>query len=80
MPAENVKLVVDDKEIDAPLRLSIIEAVWHAGGTQVEEVGCLSGVCGSCRVMVRRNPSSSSFDGPPLAKSDRPRTACTRPS
>ena len=57
MSAANVTLVVDDKAVEAPAQLSIIQAMWHAGHTQVEEVGCLSGVCGSCRVMVRRRDS-----------------------
>ncbi len=41
--------------VSAPTR-SIIEAIWDSGLTLVTHVGCLGqGVCGSCRVMVRRS-------------------------
>jgi succinate dehydrogenase/fumarate reductase-like Fe-S protein len=53
-----VTLVVDGWEVTAPAGRSIIEAVWAAGHTLVEHVGCLGqGVCGSCRAMVRRDGS-----------------------
>lgn len=57
MPATDTataRLIVDGREVAAPNDLSIIEAVWHSGYTQVEQVGCMQGVCGSCRVLVRR--------------------------
>lgn len=54
-----VTLVVDGRTITAPAGRSIIEAVWAAGQTLVEHVGCLGqGVCGSCRAMVRRDGSA----------------------
>lgn len=53
-----VTLTINGKLISAPSSLSVIQALWHAGYPQVEGVGCLDGVCGSCRVMVRRNNSS----------------------
>ena len=49
-----VHINVDGLDIAAAPDISIIEAVWRAGHTLVEGVGCLNGVCGSCRVMVRR--------------------------
>lgn len=53
-----VTLVVDGREVTAPAGRSIIEAVWAAGHTLVEHVGCLGqGVCGSCRAMLRRDGS-----------------------
>jgi succinate dehydrogenase/fumarate reductase-like Fe-S protein len=53
-----VTLVVDGRTVTAPPGRSIIEAVWAAGHTLVEHVGCLGqGVCGSCRAMVRRDGS-----------------------
>jgi succinate dehydrogenase/fumarate reductase-like Fe-S protein len=49
-----VKVTINGKEIVAPENLSTIQALWHAGYPRVKSVGCLEGVCGSCRVMVRR--------------------------
>lgn len=53
-----VNLTVDGRAVSAPANMSIIEAVWHAGYSQVEGIGCMAGVCGSCRIMVRRAQSS----------------------
>jgi len=52
-----VNLTINGKEISAPRSLSVIRALWHAGYPRVQSVGCLEGVCGSCRVMVRRSGS-----------------------
>ncbi len=52
-----VNLTINSKSITAPGSLSIIQALWHAGYPRVKSVGCLEGVCGSCRVMVRRTDS-----------------------
>ena len=49
-----IRINVDGREIATPPDVSIIEAVWQAGETLVAGVGCLQGVCGSCRIMVRR--------------------------
>lgn len=57
MNDELVNLTVDGRPVTAPASLSVIEAVWHAGHTQVEGIGCMQGVCGSCRIMVRRADS-----------------------
>ncbi len=54
MEQQQVNVTINGKKIQAPNALTVIQAVWHAGGTQVEGVGCLEGVCGSCRVMVKR--------------------------
>jgi succinate dehydrogenase/fumarate reductase-like Fe-S protein len=51
---ELVNVVIDGKAIQAPSSLSVIQALWHAGYPRVKGVGCLEGVCGSCRVLVRR--------------------------
>ncbi|MBL3590559.1 MAG: ferredoxin [gamma proteobacterium endosymbiont of Lamellibrachia anaximandri] len=52
-----VNLTINSKPINAPGSLSVIQALWHAGYPRVKSVGCLEGVCGSCRVMVRRADS-----------------------
>jgi len=49
-----VEVTINGKKIIAPASLSAIQAVWYAGYSRVEGVGCLEGVCGSCSVMVRR--------------------------
>lgn len=48
-----VSLTINGKAIIAPASFSVIQALWHAGYPRVKGVGCLNGVCGSCRVMVR---------------------------
>jgi succinate dehydrogenase/fumarate reductase-like Fe-S protein len=53
-----VQITINGKKITAPTSLSAIQAVWHAGYTKVDGVGCLEGVCGSCRVMVRKSGKS----------------------
>ncbi len=52
-----VNLTVDGLPVTAPASMSVIEAVWHAGHMQVEGIGCMQGVCGTCRIMVRRAES-----------------------
>ena len=55
-PVKKVHLSIEGAEIDAPASSSILQAYLHAGHTLVENVGCMGqGVCGSCRVMVRRS-------------------------
>lgn len=50
-----VRLSIEGLEIDAAATSSILQAYVQAGHTLVEGVGCMGqGVCGSCRVMVRR--------------------------
>lgn len=55
--APEVNLTINGKDISAPASLSVIQALWHAGYPRVKSVGCMEGVCGSCRVMVRRTDS-----------------------
>ena len=49
-----VEVTINGKQIRVPSTLSVIQALWHAGYPRVQGVGCLEGVCGSCRVLVRR--------------------------
>jgi Fe-S oxidoreductase len=50
-----VTISVEGRTVVSGSSRSIIEAIWDAGFTLVTNVGCLGqGVCGSCRVMVRR--------------------------
>jgi succinate dehydrogenase/fumarate reductase-like Fe-S protein len=51
-----VCLIIEGRQLEAPPNCSILQAFVHAGETLVEGVGCMGqGVCGSCRVMVRRS-------------------------
>jgi succinate dehydrogenase/fumarate reductase-like Fe-S protein len=45
---------INGKDIAVPTSMSAIQAVWHAGYPMVHGVGCLEGVCGACKVLVRR--------------------------
>lgn len=57
--AENqVSLTINGMPVCSPESLTVIQALWHVGHSRVIGVGCLEGVCGSCRVMVRRQDSS----------------------
>ena len=49
-----MKVNINGKEIELPNPMSAIQAVWHAGYPMVHGVGCLEGVCGACKVLVRR--------------------------
>jgi succinate dehydrogenase/fumarate reductase-like Fe-S protein len=49
-----VTVTINGKEIQAPPSFSTIQALWYAGYPRVKSVGCLEGVCGSCRILVRR--------------------------
>jgi len=54
----DVSLTINGNSIVAPTSFSVIQALWYNGFPRVKGVGCLDGVCGSCRVMVRRENSS----------------------
>ncbi|MBF0219716.1 MAG: 2Fe-2S iron-sulfur cluster binding domain-containing protein [Gammaproteobacteria bacterium] len=49
-----VSAKINGHAVTAPDSMNIIQAYWHAGFPRISGVGCLEGVCGSCRVMVRR--------------------------
>jgi ferredoxin len=49
-----VALKINGLAVNAPASMTIVEAAWHGGVPRVTGVGCLEGVCGSCRIMLRR--------------------------
>ncbi|GLS97401.1 hypothetical protein GCM10007918_46930 [Piscinibacter gummiphilus] len=54
-----VQLSVEGCPLQVPATSSILQAMVAAGQTLVEGVGCMGqGVCGSCRVLVRRTGDS----------------------
>jgi len=55
--SETVELKIDGHNISATTDSSIIQALWSAGIPRIKGVGCLEGVCGSCRIMLRRKDS-----------------------
>ena len=54
MKEKKIKVNINGKDITLPAPMSAIQAVWHAGYPMVHGVGCLEGVCGACKVLVRR--------------------------
>ena len=52
-----VTTTINGKTVSAPENLSVIQALWYSGYPRIKSVGCLEGVCGSCRVLVRRKNS-----------------------
>lgn len=53
-----ITLSINGRDISAPESLSVIQALWYAGYPRVKGVGCMQGVCGSCRILVRRGDSN----------------------
>jgi ferredoxin len=49
-----VELQINGMPVRAEPQMTIIEAAWAGGVPRVTGVGCLEGVCGSCRILVRR--------------------------
>ncbi len=54
MGDRDITVNINGKDITVPATMSAIQAVWHAGHPRVHGVGCLEGVCGACKVFVRR--------------------------
>lgn len=49
-----VELLINGVTVSAKSNMTIVEAAWAGGVPRVTGVGCLEGVCGSCRIMVKR--------------------------
>lgn len=54
MQKNEIHVNINGRDISLPYPMSAIQAVWHAGYPMVHGVGCLEGVCGACKVLVRR--------------------------
>ncbi len=59
--SNQISLTINGRSITSRQNHSVIQALWDAGYPRVKGVGCMEGVCGSCRVMVRR------ADGPEVS-------------
>ncbi|MBF0356848.1 MAG: 2Fe-2S iron-sulfur cluster binding domain-containing protein [Alphaproteobacteria bacterium] len=51
----HISLTINGLAVDVTAGMTLVEAAWHAGVPGITGVGCLEGVCGSCRVMLRRD-------------------------
>jgi len=49
-----ITLTINGRSVTVPEPMSVIQAAWHAGHAVVHGVGCLEGICGACRALVRR--------------------------
>ncbi len=54
-----VELVINGIAVRAEPHMTIVEAAWAGGVPRVTGVGCLEGVCGSCRILLRRGQDVS---------------------
>ena len=50
----DIALTINGLAVNAHSGITLVEAAWQAGVPQITSVGCMEGVCGSCRVMLRR--------------------------
>jgi succinate dehydrogenase/fumarate reductase-like Fe-S protein len=53
-PQAGFDLVINGIRVQAQEGMTVVEAAWRHGVPRVSGVGCLEGVCGSCRIMTRR--------------------------
>jgi len=51
---EELTATINGKRIALPHTMTAIQALWYTGDIMLQGVGCLEGVCGVCKVMVRR--------------------------
>lgn len=49
----DIALTINGMAVTARAGMTLVEAAWHAGVPRVTSVGCMEGVCGSCRVLLR---------------------------
>jgi aerobic-type carbon monoxide dehydrogenase small subunit (CoxS/CutS family) len=54
MKKKNIEVTINGIKISLPHTMTAIQALWYAGETMIHGVGCLEGVCGVCKVLVRR--------------------------
>jgi succinate dehydrogenase/fumarate reductase-like Fe-S protein len=56
---DTISLTINGIAVDAHAGMTLVEAAWHGGVPRVRGVGCLEGVCGSCRVLLRQGKEVS---------------------
>lgn len=53
-PPASVELLINGIPVRAGKQMTLVEAAWAGGVPRVTGVGCLEGVCGSCRILVKK--------------------------
>lgn len=53
----HIKATINGLTVNAPSTFSVIQALWHSGIPQLKSIGCLEGVCGSCRIYLQKSES-----------------------
>ncbi len=48
-------LTINGVPVEARTGMTVVEATWRGGVQRVTSVACMEGVCGSCRIMVKRS-------------------------
>ena len=54
-----VALTINGVAVSAHAGMTVVEAAWQGGVPRVTSVGCMEGVCGSCRIMLKRGKQVS---------------------
>lgn len=54
-----VALTINGVAVSAHAGVTVVEAAWEGGVPRVTGVGCMEGVCGSCRIIMRRGKEVS---------------------
>jgi len=57
--SQPVVLKINGMTVNAHAGVTVVEAAWHGGVPRVTGVGCMEGVCGSCRIMIKRGKQVS---------------------
>ena len=57
--SQPVALNINGVAVNAHAGVTVVEAAWQGGVPRVTGVGCMEGVCGSCRIMIRRGKEVS---------------------
>jgi succinate dehydrogenase/fumarate reductase-like Fe-S protein len=51
---QQIELLINGVAVRAEPHMTVVEASWAGNVPRVTGIGCLEGVCGSCRILVRR--------------------------
>ena len=49
-----VALTINGVAVSVHAGMTVVEAAWEGGVPRVTGIGCMEGVCGSCRIMLKR--------------------------
>jgi len=54
-----IALTINGVTVNAHEGMTVVEAAWQGGVPRVTGVGCMEGVCGSCRIMLKNDKKVS---------------------